>query len=84
MNIPNLSRAASLIVAHQRAEQEAHAEVDAFHAPSECHGLVSKGEARRTRAMRRHVEGVTGFHFHLVTREIRRRLSPACAYRLGL
>lgn len=42
-----LSRVASALLALARALDEAHADVDAHHAPSECHGLVARAYAIR-------------------------------------
>lgn len=58
-----------------------HMDVDAFYAPSECHGLVSKGEAQRARQARRHAVAVSG----VSARELRmigRRLSGRAQERL--
>lgn len=82
--IRNLGRALSIIIEHQRRENAMHDDVDAFHAPSECHDLVSRHEGKRFRAVRRHVEGITGHRFAVVMREAARRTSAATMHRLGL
>lgn len=46
-NDDRLSRAASEILKQQRAVAFAHDEIDAFYAPTECHGLVRPLNANR-------------------------------------
>jgi hypothetical protein len=43
-------------------EHEMHEDVDAWHAPSECHDLVAKGEGRRLRHARRRALHAAGFN----------------------
>jgi hypothetical protein len=45
--IRNLGQALSVVIAQEAAEADAHADVDAFGAPSECHSLVNKHMLRR-------------------------------------
>lgn len=82
--INNLGRALSIIVQHKRNEDAMHEDVNQFHAPSECHELVSRGEAKRFRLVRRRVKALTGSRYDLVLREARRRTSNHAVYRLGL
>lgn len=56
--VKNLSKALTILARAEAAEHFQHADVDAFHAPSECHVLVSRGEARRQRHARKHAEAV--------------------------
>jgi RNA:NAD 2'-phosphotransferase (TPT1/KptA family) len=79
----NLSRAASLILRHLQFEYAMHYDVQAFHAPSECHGLIVKGEAKRWRATARKIKALTGHHPKVVIKVIEQRISPKAAYRLG-
>ena len=55
-----LGKALSIIAHHHAREYFMHADVEAFHAPSECHALVSRNEARRARKARRHAKAVSG------------------------
>lgn len=48
-----LSRVASALLALARAADEAHADVDAHYAPSECHRLVSRAFGLRALAIAR-------------------------------
>ena len=78
--IPNLSRAVSLIVQYHRRESDMHADIRAWGAPGECHEDLSRGEASRFRDVRKHIEGVTGFKYKMVRAEILRRVSAKFAY----
>lgn len=62
-----------LIRAHMR-EHDMHADVSAFHAPSECHALVSRGEAGRLRQARRHAESVAGMSLRRIRIEARKQM----------
>lgn len=55
-----LGRALTILKLCDVGEQTMHADVAAFGAPSECHSLVSKGEARRWRQAYRHACAVSG------------------------
>jgi hypothetical protein len=57
-----LGKAFSIIARARAREEMMHMDVDAFHAPSECHGLVSRGEDRRLRQARRHAKSVSGLN----------------------
>lgn len=69
----NLGRGLTIFLEHHRYENFMHDEIDAWHAPSECHALASRGEDRRFRAMRRHVEGVTGLKWKVFREQVIRR-----------
>lgn len=56
----SLGRAFSIIAKANVLEGIMHEDVAAWHAPSECHGLVSRGEARRIRIAHRHARAVSG------------------------
>lgn len=47
MTTQQLGRGLTTVIKQQVSESLMHADVDAFHAPSECHALVSKGEDER-------------------------------------
>ena len=57
-----LGKAFTIIARQQVLESILHADVDAFGAPSECHGLVRKGELRREREAWRHAKAVSGLN----------------------
>lgn len=62
-----LGKAFTILAQAQVREEIMHDDVAAFHAPSECHALVSKGEARRLREARRRAKAVSGLsrsHFN--------------------
>lgn len=73
MNIPNLGRALTVLAKAEAAELNAHADVDAFWAPSEIHALVSRGEARRQRIARRHAESIARAPLRIIDREAQKR-----------
>lgn len=73
--IRNLGKVVSILVAASRVEDGLHDDVDAFHAPSECHSLVSKGEAVRLRAARRHAEALARAPYRIILKQLRRRVS---------
>ena len=56
-----LGKAIGILLQAHMNESDMHSDVDAFHAPSECHDLVSRGEGRRLRFARRHALHVAGF-----------------------
>lgn len=55
-----LGKAFGIMMRAQAAEIFMHADISAFGAPSECHDVVSKGEANRARMARRHAKAVSG------------------------
>jgi hypothetical protein len=62
------------ILAHfYLTEAHYHADVSAWHAPGECHDVVSKHEDRRLREVWRHIKGVTGLKKKAFQREVARR-----------
>jgi hypothetical protein len=71
--ITNLGHALSILASAEAAEHFMHADVEAFHAPSECHGLVSRGEAERARQARKHAEATARRPLRLIVREAQRR-----------
>lgn len=71
--IRNLGKALTILARAEAAELDAHADVDAFNAPSECHDLVSRHEARRMRRARKHAEAVAQRPARCIMREARRR-----------
>lgn len=56
----NLGRAVTILLRAYEREYAMHEDVDAFHAPGECHELVSRGEGKRLRAAMRHACAVAG------------------------
>lgn len=56
MQIRNLGRVLTIVARAEAREHFMHADVDAFGAPGECHGLVSRGEKQRLRRARKHAE----------------------------
>lgn len=83
-----LGRAVSIIAKFERECHELHADVDAFHAPSECHDVVSKGNARRLRVVKRHACHVAGVkNLQQLRREVKKVVPHWDRYnhfRLGL
>ena len=75
----NLGKALTILAAHECDERFAHADVDAWGAPSECHGLVSKNEGKRERIARKHAEAIAQRPLRIIRREAMRRggIDPA-------
>jgi hypothetical protein len=71
--IANLGKALTILNKASIAESAMHADVDAFHAPSECHTLVARGEARRLRRARKHAEAVARAPVRVILRQAQRR-----------
>ncbi len=76
-----LGRALSIMARADAVEIVMHADVDAFHAPSECHGLVKRGEAKRIRQARRHAEAVAGMSARHIRAEARRRIGSKALHK---
>ena len=55
-----LGKAFTILAMQQVKEDIMHSDVDIWHAPSECHDLVSKGESWRNRTARRHAKAASG------------------------
>jgi hypothetical protein len=68
----NISQALTVIAFAECREHFMHADVVAFGAPSECHDLVSRGEAERLRLMRRRVHSLTGLPYRVFCRKVAR------------
>lgn len=62
-HITNLGEALSILAHAEAAEHFAHADVDAFGAPGECHSLVSRNEEKRQNEALRKAEALTGATF---------------------
>lgn len=71
--IRNLGKVLTIIARAEAEEMDRHADVDAFNAPSECHALVSRGEARRERLARKHAEAVAERPWRIIKREAEQR-----------
>jgi hypothetical protein len=71
-NMRRLGKAIGIIARNEADENFMHADVDAFHAPSECHELVARGETKRRRLARRHAKSVSGLSRTAFNRELSR------------
>lgn len=71
--ITNLGKAITILARAEAFEVALHCDVDAWNAPSECHSLVAKGEAKRRRLARRHAEAITRRPLRTIEKEARRR-----------
>lgn len=76
----NIGKALGLIALAAVEEYHMHADIAAFGAPSECHGAVSKGEARRMRDLRRRIKGLTGLKWREFRKEVTARTSDKVLY----
>ena len=71
----NIGKAIGILIEAALHEEALHDDVDAFHAPSECHDLVARGEGKRFRLARRRALHASGFNsMRLLRREVHRRL----------
>lgn len=57
-----LGKAFSVIARQLASEEMAHDEVDAYYAPSECHGLVKKHMVKKHRLARRYARSISGLN----------------------
>lgn len=71
--IPNLGRVLSIMLRAEVAEMSLHADVDAWGAPSECHGDVRRGEAGRMRTARKMAEAEARAPWRVIVKEAKRR-----------
>ena len=73
MKSRNLGKAIGILIRQQMHEIEMHEDVEAFNAPSECHGIVAKGAVKRARLARRRALHAAGLRsLRLLRREARR------------
>lgn len=77
ITIPNLGHVLTRLAHHEASEELMHMDVSAFHAPGECHALVSKGEDRRFQALLTEL----GLTEEAIEAEARRRVSGNTLYR---
>jgi hypothetical protein len=75
MKMAQLGKAVGILMAHQRVCDEMHEDVDAFHAPSECHEIVSRGNARRFRLVKKHACVAAGVKD---LKQLRKAVKKAC------
>lgn len=76
-----LGKALGILWRAERAESEMHADVDAWHAPSECHALVARGEDSRRRQARRHARAVAGMPIRVLMARAQRLVGGAALRR---
>jgi hypothetical protein len=69
-----LGKAIGILIRAEWIEDEMHADVDAWNAPSECHGDVSRGGKRRLRRARKHAEAVAGVPLRRIRHLARKRM----------
>ncbi|QIG66743.1 hypothetical protein EVB27_073 [Rhizobium phage RHph_TM16] len=67
-----VGKALGILATFEAKEIVMHADIAAFGAPGECHGLVSKGEAKRAREARRHAKAVSGLSRRGFNQELRK------------
>jgi hypothetical protein len=79
--IRHLGRVATILAKCEAVEIDLHADVDAWHAPSECHTQVSRGEVQRMRLARRRAEALAGRPYRIIARELETRGCPIGSYR---
>ena len=71
--ISTLGRALTVIARAEAAEVAAHEDVDAMHAPGECHALVARNEAKRLRVARKHAEAIARAPMRVIEAQARQR-----------
>lgn len=78
-----LGKAIGILIQAEMREHAMHEDVGAFHAPSECHNDVARGEGKRLRMARRHALHVAELRsMPLLRRAARRAMgSDAPIYR---
>lgn len=73
MSKVQLSQALTILARAEASELFAHDEVDAYYAPSECHTLVMRGEAKRWRLTRKRAESAARAPLRVILREAHKR-----------
>ena len=74
--IKNLGAVLQVLAKAEARELDLHADVDAYQAPSECHGLVSQYEGKRRRLARRQAEAMASRPLRVILREAKKRGCP--------
>lgn len=72
-NIPNLGAVIMVLARAEYAEYALHEDVDAYYEPSECHDLVSRGEAKRQRLARRIAESMCQRPMRVIRQQAKKR-----------
>lgn len=84
----NLGKAISILLQHERKSADFYEDLSAFHAPSECHPVVSRGLARDFRTVRKHACATAGVKNLTQLRRAVKRVCPTWDrlnhYRLGI
>ena len=71
--IPNLGEVLMVLAKAEYTEYALHEEVSAYYAPSECHGLVSRGEVGRTRMARKLAESMAHRPLRIIRQQAKKR-----------
>jgi hypothetical protein len=71
--IRNLGKAISVLILCEVHEVSAHADVDAFGAPGECHRDVSRRAPQRARLARKQAEAIARAPLRVIRREAIKR-----------
>lgn len=79
----NLGKVCTLYARLAARESDEHADVDLWHAPGECHGIVADGVCRDTLALAQSIERATGYSAADLEAELAARVSPGWLYRAG-
>jgi len=74
--IRNLGAVLTVLARQEAREADMHADIDAWHAPGECHHLVARREARRERTARKRAEALARRPMRVIRREASRRGLP--------
>jgi hypothetical protein len=72
----NIGKALGLVMRYNETVAEAHYEVDAMYAPSECHSLITRSYLCSWRRVRRHIKAITGLNIKEFFKECEARTSP--------
>jgi hypothetical protein len=76
----NLGKGLTILADYEAMCHFQHRDVDAFNAPSECHGLVARGHRKEFRTVRRKIKATTGLKFNEFQRECAKRTSDRYMY----
>jgi hypothetical protein len=76
-----IGQALSVMWAAEAREIAMHMDVDAMHAPSECHRDVKRGEKKRLRLARKHAEAVAQMPWRVIKRRAMRQIGPKQLHR---
>lgn len=84
LQLRNLGKIATVLNNLVNGDAEAHADVDAFDAPGECHDIVSKGFVRECNEVVADIEKATGYTAEELLAQFNQRVSGKWLWQRGI